>query len=90
MVEGEFFFGMPKSAFFRTDKKKAIVIGCSLYDELREIEGKEGFADIPESMDDIMVVEAGLRRLGFKKQDITVLRDPVYQEVAIAMNDMTG
>lgn len=35
MVEQYYFMGMPSSAFFRAKKKKAIVIGCNDYEELR-------------------------------------------------------
>ena len=62
-LESEHILGMPVSAFFQANIKKAIVIGCSEYGELRKIEGKEGFEDIQEAMEDIKVVKAGLRRL---------------------------
>lgn len=81
MVEAEdeeFIFGMPKSAYFRVGKKKAIIIGCSEYDELRQIEGKEGFADLPEALNDIKVVKASLKRLGFFKENIDILVNPNY------------
>ena len=41
--------GYPSSAFFQVNVRKAIVIGCSKYNELRNIEGKENFQDIPEA-----------------------------------------
>ena len=39
MVE-ELFLGYSSSAFFQVDVKKAIVIGCSNYEQLRTIVGK--------------------------------------------------
>ena len=42
----------------------------SEYDGLREIEGKEKFSDLPETLTDIKVVKAGLVRLGFEKEEI--------------------
>ena len=62
--------GIPVSAFFEAGAKIAIVIGCSDYAELRNIEGKEGFQDIPEAQQDIKIVKAGLKRLGFSKTEI--------------------
>ena len=46
----DYFMGMPLSSFYHPDVKKAIIIGCSEYEELRKIEGKEGFGDIEEAM----------------------------------------
>ena len=66
MVEGSF-MGIPCSEFFKIDTKKAIIIGCNNYDQLRDIEGNEGFGNIPEVEDDIKVVQAGLRRLRFHR-----------------------
>ena len=88
MVDGGYFMGIPVEEFFRVDHKKAIVIGCGNYDQLREEEGYEGFQDIEESLMDVRVVRAGLRRLGFKKRDIVVLKDPDYVDVKLAMNDL--
>lgn len=87
---GEYLLGMPKSAYFSADVKRAIIIGCSDYEQLREIEGKEGFADIPESMEDIKVVKAGLKRCGFAKEKMVILKDPEYMQVAIAINQCTA
>ena len=50
---------------FHGYEKKAIVIGISDYSELRTEEGKESFKDIPETMRDITIVNAGLSYLGF-------------------------
>ena len=40
------------------------------------MEGKENFADLPEVHNDKLVVEAGLRQLGFAEQDITRIENP--------------
>ena len=85
MVE-EHFMGMPMSTFFKAEVRKAIVIGCSQYEELRQIEGKENFADIPETLDDIKVVKAGLKRLQFQSSEIEILKDPNYQKIKIAID----
>ena len=73
--------------FFRIDRKKAIVIGCANYEELREQEGFEGFQDIPESLEDIKVVKAGLRRLDFDKEDISVLEDPSWMDIKLIIGE---
>ena len=88
MVDGGYFMGIPVEEFFRVDHKKAVVIGCSNYDQLREEEGFEGFQDIEESMSDIRVVKAGLRRIGFQQEDIVVVKEPDYVDVKLAMNDL--
>ena len=75
MVE-EFVAGFPVSAFFPTHKRMALIIICSDYERLREMEGKEGFSDLPEVHKDKRVVEAGLRRLGFAKSDIKRIENP--------------
>ena len=62
------------------------MIGCSDYSELRKMEGMQGFSDIPESLEDIKVVYAGLRRLRFKREEITMLIDGVYMEVKMAID----
>ena len=64
-----------------------MVIGCSEYDQLREKEGYEGFQDIPEAIEDLKVVKAGLRRLGFAKDNIKVLENPNWMEIKLAMNE---
>ena len=89
MVE-EYFMGMPSSAFFKVNIKQAIVISCGDYGELREIEGKEGFQDIPEVDEDASLVYAGLRRLKFAKSEITMLNNPVYQEIKIAIDKVSA
>ena len=80
MVEEQYFFGMPKSAFFKVDKKIAIVIACSEYDQV------EKFADLPEAMDDANEVVEGLHRLKFNEEEITVIKNVGYQEVKIAID----
>ena len=54
-----------KNPYFRVDDKMALIIGCSTYDKFRLLEGKSGAQDLPETQEDIRVVCAGLRRLGF-------------------------
>ena len=63
------------------------MIGCETYEKLREIEGKEGFADLPETQNDIEVACAGLRRLGFKKKNIVKLANPEYMALSMAVMD---
>lgn len=69
---------MPTSMFFKYERKIALVIGCSDYAELRQIEGKEGFGDLPEAMNDIETVYCGMRRIRFKRNEIKMLRNPNY------------
>ena len=57
MVESsKFICGIPKKMLFKVHKRKAIIIGCSEYDNLREITGKP-YGDIEESLNDIKVVK---------------------------------
>ena len=56
MVEAsKFICGLPKKMLFKVHKRKAIIIGCSEYANLREETGK-GYGDIDEAMQDIKVV----------------------------------
>ena len=89
-LDSEFFMGMPVSAFFQADIKLAIVIGCSEYGELRKLEGKGGFSNIEEAMDDIKVVQAGLRRLQFRRKEILVLNNPTYMEIKKAIDNASA
>lgn len=41
-------------------------------------------------MDDIKVVKAGLKRCGFTKDNMVILKDPEYQQVSIAINNCTA
>ena len=82
--------GYPSSAFFQVDVKKAIIIGCKKYEQLRIIDGKQNFKDIPETQNDIKVVYAGLRRLKFEQSDIVILRDPKYPELKIAIDQLSA
>ena len=86
MVE-EYFQGTPIDEFFRVDKRRAIVIGCSEYGELQKLDGFSGFQNIPESKSDVKVVKAGLRRLDFGKEDIHVLLDPSFMDIKLAMGE---
>ena len=78
--------GMPISSFFKIDARKAIVIGSSIYDKLRETKGNEGFSDLPEVYQDVKTVVAGLRRLKFHKSQIQVMLDPSFSDVKHAID----
>ena len=73
---------------FQVDRKVALVIGCSSYDKQREKEGKSFPQDLPETMDDVEVVKAGLRRLGFLDQNIRVLLDPEFSDISMALKEI--
>ena len=75
--------GFPMSAFYQVHKRKALVIGISDYSELRELPGLDGFADLEEVKKDVKVVEQGLRRLGFERNDIVTLLDPMLSDIKI-------
>ena len=77
---------MPMSMYFKADVKMALVIGCADYSMLREIEGRENFADLEDAMEDVKVAKAGLKRLGFTK--ILVLKDPEYMKVSMTIMDI--
>ena len=51
------------------------------------MEGKENFDDIEESLTDIKVVQQGLKRLGFTKDEIVVLKNPEHGDVLVKMNE---
>ena len=82
MVE-EFVQGFPMSAFYEVHKRKALVIGISDYSDLRDLQGMDGFADLEEVKKDVKVVEQGLRRLGFERNDIVTLLDPMLSDIKI-------
>ena len=87
MVEGsKFFMGVPKKMLFKVHKRKAIIIGCSEYENLAEISGKP-YGNIEESLKDIKVVRQGLRRFAFKKKDIKTYINPDCMEVKFAISD---
>ena len=43
----------------------------------------DGFADLEEVKKDVKVVEQGLRRLGFERNDIVTLLDPMLSDIKI-------
>ena len=45
----EFILGMPRHKYFSANKLKPMIIGSSDYSALRELEGKEAYADLPET-----------------------------------------
>ena len=51
-----------EDCFKNPRRKKAIVIGCSEYANLRNLTGK-GYGDINEALDDIKIVRQGLKQL---------------------------
>ena len=57
---------------------------------MRLVEGKEGFVDINEAMDDIKIVIAGLRRLMFARDEITTLSNPTYQDIKKAIDESSA
>lgn len=78
--------GVPKKMLFKVHKRKAIIIGCSEYENLAEISGKP-YGNIEESLKDIKVVRQGLRRFAFKKKDIKTYINPDCMEVKFAISD---
>ena len=73
---------------FRFDRKVALVIGCSSYAKQRENEGKDFPKDIPETMEDVKVVCAGLKKLKFSDQNIRVLIDPDFSDISLALKEI--
>ena len=78
-----------KNVNFRIDARIALVIGSSIYDRFRLIQGREGTQDLPETLEDIKVVCAGLRRLKFKRHQIRVLVDPDWSDLSITIREIT-
>ena len=86
----EFICGMPKSKYFGHTRKKALVIGCSDYAALREIEGKEKYGDLVETINDVKNVVSGLKRLGFEDANITILKEPNWNELHLNVIELAG
>jgi len=71
---------MENSPYFVYDQRVALIIGCIKYDKLRTSEGKSKFSDLAEVEEDIINVTDGLKRLGFKDDEMQVLRDPSFDD----------
>ena len=69
------FLGISTKMLFRIHKKRALIIGCNEYANLRELTGKP-YGDLDETMEDIKVVRQGLRRFKFLKKNIVTLINP--------------
>ena len=91
MVEAdeEYVAGFRMSDFFQAHRRKALIIVCSDYENLREMEGKENFADLPEVHTDKLVVEAGLRRVGFIDEDMTRIENPDLRTIKDEIKKLT-
>ena len=74
---------------FKAQKRRALIIVCSNYENLREMEGKENFADLPEVHTDKLVVEAGLRRVGFIDEDMTRIENPDLRTIKDEIKKLT-
>ena len=74
------FLGIPTKILFRIHKKRALIIGCSEYANLREMTGKP-YGNLDETLEDIKVVRQGLRRFKFLKKNIVTLINPDAAEV---------
>ena len=74
------FLGIPTKILFRIQKKRALIIGCNEYANLRELTGKP-YGNLEETMEDIKVVRQGLRRFKFLKKNIVTLINPDAAEV---------
>ena len=67
--------------YFGHTRKRAIIITASDYNELRKIEGKHKYADLPETLNDQSVIEAGIKRLGFEEEETLTLSEPSWAEL---------
>ena len=77
MVEGineQTLMGIPTNMFFKVQKKRALLIVCNEYANLRELTGKP-YEDL-ETTEDIFAVKHGLQSLKFLKEDIFTLINP--------------
>lgn len=76
--------GFRMSEFYEIHQRKALIIGISDYSELRKMGAwTESFSDLPEVKKDIKVVSQGLRRLGFSRNNITMLLDPQIDDIKL-------
>ena len=80
------FLGIPTKMLFRVQKKRALIIGCNEYANLREQTGKP-YGNLEETMTDIKVVRQGLRRFKFLKKNIKTLINPDAMEVKFEIMD---
>ena len=87
---GEFICGLPKYKYFAQTRKKALIINVSDYEALRENEGKENFADLPETVEDAKAIVKGLKRLGFDEEDIITLEEPSWNELHLKVIELAG
>ena len=75
-----------KKKQFEYQKKIALVVGISDYDNLKEIKDEEekkkyeNYGNLPPTEEDMVVVRAGLLRLGFKDEEIIPLQGPTNRE----------
>ena len=67
------FSGKKSATVFKDYERRAFIIGISDYSILRTEEGKEAFKDLPETLTDVMIVNAGLKYLGFQESEITTI-----------------
>ena len=77
----EFVCGMPRHRYFSHTRKKALIVVVSDYEALRENEGKENYKDLPETQIDMKVMVSGIKHLGFTDEDITILKEPSWNEL---------
>ena len=84
----EFIFGMPRHKYFKVSRKRALVTIVSDYSALREIEGKENYEDLPETIEDLKNILKGLRHLGFEDDDITILKEPTWNDLHLKVIEL--
>ena len=86
----ELILGMPRKRYFSYTKKKAIIVVVSDYSALREIEGKEKYNDLPETLNDLNEIVKGIKHLGFTSDDIMILQEPSWNELHLKVIELAG
>ena len=75
--------------FFKHSRKRALIVTVSRYDKLRAVEGKSRYSDLPETVKDQETIIAGLQRLGFSKDTMTVLTDPSWHVLNNTLSELS-
>ena len=70
---------------FAYNRKIAVIIGVSKYDELRKEEAFKDIKDLPAVKEDLKTIELGVMHLGFTKDEIQVMEEPSFADIKKTM-----
>ena len=81
----ELICGIPRHKYFGVATRKALIIVSSDYANLRECEDKDKYYDLPETKEDCKVILKGIKKLGFREENIVVLEEPSWNDVHLKL-----